>query len=105
MISLSPEEKEAVFNWGKNELVKSLKSEAAFCIFNEIINGGEFDINALSRKLAFKLGTKNGLRQESAKVKLMDDEDGAGHRANSSSALGASVDARVLLSSRSNLVL
>ena len=60
MISLSPEEKEAVFNWGKNELVKSLKSEAAFCIFNEIINGGEFDINALSRKLAFKLGTKNG---------------------------------------------
>lgn len=60
MTSFSPKEIQVVSDWGKEELVKSLKVPSAFDIFQSLIQNGEIDIPTISRKLAFKLGSKNG---------------------------------------------
>lgn len=61
MNSLSPKEIQIVSDWGREELVKSLKVPAAFDIFQTLIQNGEINIPTISRKLCVKLGAKNGL--------------------------------------------
>lgn len=60
MVSLFPEEIPILLEWGKNELIKLLKSQQAYNVFQTEIETGKLNVQLLSRKLTLKLGTKNG---------------------------------------------